>query len=80
MPGLGRPPGERKGYPLQDSGLRYIHICITHTYTHMYVTITVIAMITCNRSLGVQRKRKFMSLGMFWQTSNKSTYMNHFLV
>ena len=64
----------------QYSGLRYRHIYITHAYTCMYATITMIGMVTCNRSLGVQRKRKFMSPGMFWQTDNKNTYMNDFLV
>ena len=30
IPGLGRSPGERKGYPLQYSGLENAIDCITH--------------------------------------------------
>ena len=30
IPGLGRYPGERKGYPLQDSGLKNSMDCIVH--------------------------------------------------
>ena len=30
IPGLGRSPGERKGYPLQYSGLRNSTDCIVH--------------------------------------------------
>ena len=30
IPGLGRPPGERKGYPLQFSGLENSMDCILH--------------------------------------------------
>ena len=30
IPGLGRPPGEGKGYPLQYSGLENLMDCIVH--------------------------------------------------
>ena len=30
IPGLGRPPGEGKGYPLQHSGLENSMDCIVH--------------------------------------------------
>ena len=30
IPGLGRPPGERKGYPLQYFGLENAMDCIVH--------------------------------------------------
>ena len=30
IPGLGRSPGERKGFPLQDSGLENSVDCIVH--------------------------------------------------
>ena len=30
VPGLGRSPGEGKGYPLQDSGLETSRDCIVH--------------------------------------------------
>ena len=30
MPGLGKSPGEGKGYPLQDSGLENSMDCIAH--------------------------------------------------
>ena len=30
IPGLGRSPGEEKGYPLQDSGLENSMDCIVH--------------------------------------------------
>ena len=32
IPGLGRPPGERKGYPLQYSGLENSMDCILHVF------------------------------------------------
>ena len=33
IPGLGRSPGEGKGYPLQNSGLEYSMDCIVHGVT-----------------------------------------------
>ena len=33
VPGLGRSPGEGKGYPLQDSGLENSMDCIVHGVT-----------------------------------------------
>ena len=33
IPGLGRPPGEGKGYPLQYSGLENSMNCIVHEVT-----------------------------------------------
>ena len=33
IPGLGRPPGEGKGYPLQDSGLENSRDCIAQGVT-----------------------------------------------
>ena len=33
IPGLGRSPGEGKGYPLQDSGLENSMDCIVHDVT-----------------------------------------------
>jgi len=32
--GLGRSPGEEKGYPLQYSGLEYSMDCISNVYTN----------------------------------------------
>ena len=43
IPGLGRFPGERKGYPLQYSGLENSMDCIVHGVTksqHNWVTFT----------------------------------------
>ena len=33
-PGLGRSPEEKKGYPLQYSGLEYSMDCISNVYTN----------------------------------------------
>ena len=43
VPGLGRSPGEEKGYPLQYSGLENSMYCIIHGFTksgHNWVTFT----------------------------------------
>ena len=36
IPGLGRPPGEGKGYPLQYSGLENSMDCIVHGVTESW--------------------------------------------
>ena len=38
IPGLGRSPGERKGYPLQYSGLENSTDCIVHGITELDTT------------------------------------------
>ena len=38
IPGLGRSPGEGKGYPLQDSGLEKSRDCIVHGVTESDTT------------------------------------------
>ena len=38
IPGLGRSPGEGKGYPLQYSGLQYSMDCIVHSVTESDTT------------------------------------------
>ena len=39
IPGLGRSPGEGKGYPLQDSGLENSVDCIVHGVTESDTTV-----------------------------------------
>ena len=38
IPGLGRPPGEGKGYPLQYSGLENSMDCVVHGVTESDMT------------------------------------------
>ena len=38
IPGLGRFPGERKGYPLQYSGLENSMDCVVHGVTELDMT------------------------------------------
>ena len=40
IPGLGRPPGEGKGYPLQYSGQENTMDCIVQRVGHNWVTFT----------------------------------------
>ena len=39
IPGLGRPPGEGKGYPLQDSGLENSMDCVAHGVTKSWTRL-----------------------------------------
>ena len=39
IPGLGRSPGERKGYPLQYSGLKNSMDCIVHGVTKSWTRL-----------------------------------------
>ena len=39
IPGLGRPPGEGKGYPLQYSGLENSMDCIAHGVTKSWTRL-----------------------------------------
>ena len=58
IPGLGRSPGEGKGYPLQYSGLENSKDCIVHGVSKSrkdWVTLTFTAWFSA-RSLGVGRK------------------------
>ena len=41
IPGLGRSPGERKGYPLQYSGLENSMNCIVHGVTKSQTRLSV---------------------------------------
>ena len=40
IPGLGRAPGERKGYPLQYSGLENSMDCIDHEVTNSWTQLS----------------------------------------
>ena len=40
IPGLGRSPGERKGYPLQYSGLENSMDCIVHGVTKSHTPLS----------------------------------------
>ena len=40
IPGLGRSPGEEKGYPLQDSGLEKSMDCIIHGVTKSWTRLS----------------------------------------
>ena len=40
IPGLGRPPGEGKGYPLQYSGLESPMDCIVHAVTKSWTQLS----------------------------------------
>ena len=55
IPGLGRSPGEGKGYPLQDSGLENPRDCIVHGMAksqtqlsdfHFHVLINIVVMVS----------------------------------
>ena len=56
----------------QYSGLWYRHIYITHAYTHMYATITMIAIVICNRSLGFKEKENSRPRGCFGRLITKT--------
>ena len=54
IPGLGRSPGEKKGYPLQYSGLENSMDCIVHGIAESDTTkrpsLSFLTAIPCNRS------------------------------
>ena len=52
IPGLGRSPGEGKGYPLQYSGLENSMDCLVHGVGHNWATFTF-TFILVSQSLGV---------------------------
>ena len=62
IPGLGRSPGEGKGYPLQYSGLENSMVCIVHGVTKSRTQLSDFQVVFSTKYYGKKKKKEVLNM------------------